>query len=38
MTAADFDSVLRMLKPGSAHSFTKLHDVAKGLSPAIDVR
>ena len=38
MTAADFDSLLRMLKPGSAHNFAKLRDVAKGLSPAIDVR
>ena len=38
MTAADFDSLLRMLKPGSAHDFAKLREVAKGLSPAIDVR
>ncbi len=38
ITAADFDCLLTMLKPGSAHNFAKLREVAKGLSRAIDVR
>src|SRR5271157_345717 len=38
ITAADFDSLLRMLKPGSAQNFAKLREIAKGLSRAIDVR
>jgi Zn-dependent peptidase ImmA (M78 family) len=38
ITPADYDRLLRLLKPGNAHSFTKLRELAKGLSSAIDTR
>ena len=38
LTPADYDTLLRLLRPGNARSFGVLREVAKGLSPAIDVR
>lgn len=38
LTPADYDTLLTLLKPGNAHSFARLREVAKGLSPVIDVR
>ena len=38
LTPVDYEALLRLLKPGNAHTFAKLREVAKGLSPAIDAR
>ena len=38
ITPADYDTLLGLLKPGKSHSFARLREVAKGLSPAVDAR
>jgi len=38
LTPDDYDVILRLLKPSDTHSFTRLRELAKGMSGGIDPR